>query len=192
VSRSRLVFVDMNIDTSTSQGRLLFHIMAAFAEYESDVKVITRANHRLARSKGLPGGLSPLRLRRQPDQPHLRDLETRGRDGENSLPKLLRRRGLPISHREGAKRRREAMRRGQAVDPVQLSCISTTRPTSGVVSSTGSLSRATVRQFSASIPGRKLGPSERRNRRRIGLLRAAKGGPTSSRARGCRPGRRRR
>jgi hypothetical protein len=33
--------------------------MAAFAEYESDVKVITRANHRLARSKGLPRGLSP-------------------------------------------------------------------------------------------------------------------------------------
>jgi len=27
-----LVFLDMNIDTSTSQGRLLRHIMAAFAE----------------------------------------------------------------------------------------------------------------------------------------------------------------
>ena len=33
-----LVFLDMNIDTSTSQGRLLRHVMAAFAEYESDVK----------------------------------------------------------------------------------------------------------------------------------------------------------
>jgi DNA invertase Pin-like site-specific DNA recombinase len=33
-----LVFLDMNLDTSTSQGRLLRHILAAFAEYESDVK----------------------------------------------------------------------------------------------------------------------------------------------------------
>ncbi len=33
-----LVFLDMNIDTSTSQGRLLRNVMAAFAEYESDVK----------------------------------------------------------------------------------------------------------------------------------------------------------
>lgn len=55
-----LVFLDMNIDTSTSQGRLLRHIMAAFAEYESDVKAdYARANHRLARSKGLPWGLPP-------------------------------------------------------------------------------------------------------------------------------------
>lgn len=56
----RLVFLDMNIDTSTSQGRLLRHIMAAFAEYESDVKAdYARANHRLARSKGLPWGQPP-------------------------------------------------------------------------------------------------------------------------------------
>jgi site-specific DNA recombinase len=53
-----LVFLDMNIDTSTSQGRLLRHIMAAFAEYGSDVKAdYARANHRLARSQGLPWGL---------------------------------------------------------------------------------------------------------------------------------------
>lgn len=58
-----LVFLDMNIDTSTSQGRLLRHIMAAFAEYESDVKAdYARANHRLARSKGLPWGLPPLAM----------------------------------------------------------------------------------------------------------------------------------
>jgi DNA invertase Pin-like site-specific DNA recombinase len=55
-----LVFLDMNIDTSTSQGRLLRHIMAAFAEYESDVKAdYARANHRLARSQGLPWDLPP-------------------------------------------------------------------------------------------------------------------------------------
>jgi len=58
--RVALVFLDMNIDTSTSQGRLLRHIMAAFAEYESDVKAdYARASHCLARSKGLPWGLPP-------------------------------------------------------------------------------------------------------------------------------------
>jgi site-specific DNA recombinase len=55
-----LVFLDMNIETSTSQGRLLRHIMAAFAEYESDVKAdYARANHRLARAEGRPWGLPP-------------------------------------------------------------------------------------------------------------------------------------
>lgn len=59
-SRVPLVFLDMNIDTSTSQGRLLRHIMAAFAEYESDVKAdYARSNHRLARSKGLAWGRAP-------------------------------------------------------------------------------------------------------------------------------------
>jgi DNA invertase Pin-like site-specific DNA recombinase len=33
-----LVFLDVGLDTSTSQGRLLRHIMSAFAEYESDVR----------------------------------------------------------------------------------------------------------------------------------------------------------
>jgi hypothetical protein len=55
-----LVFLDMNIDTSTSQGRLLRHILAAFAEYESDVKSdYTRANRRHAASLGLPWGRAP-------------------------------------------------------------------------------------------------------------------------------------
>jgi DNA invertase Pin-like site-specific DNA recombinase len=55
-----LVFLDMNVDTATSQGRLLRHVMAAFAEYESDVKGdYARANHRLARAQGLPWGLPP-------------------------------------------------------------------------------------------------------------------------------------
>jgi DNA invertase Pin-like site-specific DNA recombinase len=55
-----LVFLDMNIDTNTSQGRLLRHIMAAFAEYESDVKSdYGRANHRHVRSLGRPWGGRP-------------------------------------------------------------------------------------------------------------------------------------
>lgn len=52
-----LVFLDMNIDTSSSQGRLLRHIMAAFAEYESDVKSdYSRATQRLLAREGRPHG----------------------------------------------------------------------------------------------------------------------------------------
>jgi DNA invertase Pin-like site-specific DNA recombinase len=55
-----LLFLDMNIDTSTSQGRLLRHVMAAFAEYESDVKAdYARANHRRVRAEGRPWGGRP-------------------------------------------------------------------------------------------------------------------------------------
>jgi DNA invertase Pin-like site-specific DNA recombinase len=58
--RIPLVFLDMNLDTSTSQGRLLRHILAAFAEYESDVKAdYTRATHRRIRAEGRPWGLAP-------------------------------------------------------------------------------------------------------------------------------------
>jgi DNA invertase Pin-like site-specific DNA recombinase len=52
-----LVFLDINVDTSTSQGRLLRNIMAAFAEYESDVKSdYARANQRLLAQEGRPQG----------------------------------------------------------------------------------------------------------------------------------------
>jgi DNA invertase Pin-like site-specific DNA recombinase len=58
--RIGLVFLDMNVDTSTSQGRLLRHMMAAFAEYESDVKAdYARANHRMVRAQGRPWGGRP-------------------------------------------------------------------------------------------------------------------------------------
>jgi DNA invertase Pin-like site-specific DNA recombinase len=50
-----LTFLDMNIDTSTSRGRLLRLILAAFAEYESDVKSdYSRANLRMIASEGRP------------------------------------------------------------------------------------------------------------------------------------------
>lgn len=63
-----LVFLDMNLDTSTSQGRLLRHILAAFAEYESDVKAdYTRANHRRVRAEGRPWGMAPYGLRKGPE-----------------------------------------------------------------------------------------------------------------------------
>jgi DNA invertase Pin-like site-specific DNA recombinase len=59
-----LIFLDMNIDTSTSQGRLLRHIMAAFAEYESDVKAdYARANYRHAMQEGRTWGQPPFGYR---------------------------------------------------------------------------------------------------------------------------------
>jgi DNA invertase Pin-like site-specific DNA recombinase len=55
-----LVFLDLGMDTSTSQGRLLRNIMAAFAEYESDVRGdYTRANVRYAAQQGRPFGGPP-------------------------------------------------------------------------------------------------------------------------------------
>lgn len=50
-----LVFLDMGLDTSTSQGRLLRHILSAFAEYESDVRAdYFRAARDSRARKGLP------------------------------------------------------------------------------------------------------------------------------------------
>jgi DNA invertase Pin-like site-specific DNA recombinase len=52
-----LIFLDLGLDTSTSQGRLLRNVMAAFAEYEPDVRGdYTRANARRMISQGLPFG----------------------------------------------------------------------------------------------------------------------------------------
>jgi DNA invertase Pin-like site-specific DNA recombinase len=61
-----LVFLDLGIDTSTSQGRLLRNVMAAFAEYESDVRSdYTRAANDYRARRGLPnGGLAPYGYRR--------------------------------------------------------------------------------------------------------------------------------
>lgn len=64
------MFLDMNVDTSTSQGRLLRHVMAAFAEYESDVKAdYARANHRRVALEGRPwGGRAPFGYERHPTE----------------------------------------------------------------------------------------------------------------------------
>lgn len=52
-----LIFLDMNLDTSTSQGRLLRYVLAAFAEYESDVKAdYARSNQAHRTLHGLPAG----------------------------------------------------------------------------------------------------------------------------------------
>lgn len=56
-----LIFLDLGLDTSSSQGRLLRNVMGAFAEYESDVRAdYTRANVRYKTTQGLPfGGPAP-------------------------------------------------------------------------------------------------------------------------------------
>lgn len=55
-----LVFLDLGMDTKTSQGRLLRNIMASFAEYESDVRAdYTRANFRFVTQQGRPFGGRP-------------------------------------------------------------------------------------------------------------------------------------
>lgn len=52
-----LVFLDMNLDTQISQGRLLRRILTAFAEYESDVKSdYARAAQRMLATEGRPHG----------------------------------------------------------------------------------------------------------------------------------------
>lgn len=59
-----LVFLDMDIDTNTSQGRLLRHVMAAFAEYESDVKSdYWRATSERRLGLGLPMSAAPFGYR---------------------------------------------------------------------------------------------------------------------------------
>jgi DNA invertase Pin-like site-specific DNA recombinase len=52
-----LIFLDLGLDTSTSQGRLLRNIMASFAEYESDVKSdYARSNFEHVVREGRPYG----------------------------------------------------------------------------------------------------------------------------------------
>lgn len=65
-----LVFLDLGLDTSTSQGRLLRNVMAAFAEFEGDVRSdYSRAAHDHRARRGLPnGGWAPFGYRRHVDK----------------------------------------------------------------------------------------------------------------------------
>lgn len=55
-----LVFLDLGLDTSSSQGRLLRNLMASIAEYESDVKSdYSRASARHVASQGRPWAGTP-------------------------------------------------------------------------------------------------------------------------------------
>lgn len=62
-----LVFLDLGLDTSTSQGRLLRNVMASFAEYESEVRAdYGRSSARLRSSQGQPSGPPPIGYRKVP------------------------------------------------------------------------------------------------------------------------------
>jgi Recombinase/Resolvase, N terminal domain/Recombinase zinc beta ribbon domain len=59
-----LIFLDVGVDSSTSQGKLLRNVMSAFAEYESDVRsdyAKTNAEH--AARLGRPNGMAPFGYR---------------------------------------------------------------------------------------------------------------------------------
>ena len=52
-----LVFLEQNIDTSKAGGRLIFHIFAAFAQFERDlIRERTLAGLNAARARGRKGG----------------------------------------------------------------------------------------------------------------------------------------
>ena len=58
-----------NIDTTTSGGKLIFHIFSALAEFERDlIKERTEAGLKAARSRGRLGGRPPLLDKRQVDR----------------------------------------------------------------------------------------------------------------------------
>ena len=101
-----LVFLDLQLDTSTSQGRLLRHIVAAFAQYESDVKSdygVANHDHRVA--QGRPNGPGAYGYRRRGDTlvpiedeaAVVRDVFAAYDRGATmmSLARSLRQRGIP-------------------------------------------------------------------------------------------------
>ena len=60
-----VIFLDQNIDTSTAQGRLVFHVMAALSEYEADL-TRQRVLEGLEAARDRHGGALPVRGRRSP------------------------------------------------------------------------------------------------------------------------------
>lgn len=55
-----VIFLDQNIDTSTAQGRLVFHVMAALSEYEADL-TRQRVLEGLEAARTRHGGALPVR-----------------------------------------------------------------------------------------------------------------------------------
>jgi DNA invertase Pin-like site-specific DNA recombinase len=52
-----LVFIDQDLDTSKPTGKLIFHLFAAFAEFERDIiRERTLAGLKSARARGRMGG----------------------------------------------------------------------------------------------------------------------------------------
>ena len=62
-----IVILDQGIDTTTSAGKFMFHIMASVAEFERDL-IIERTNDGLARARANGGGIPPGRKRQYTDE----------------------------------------------------------------------------------------------------------------------------
>jgi site-specific DNA recombinase len=102
-----LIFLDIGVDTGTSQGRLLRNVMGAFAEYESAMKSdYSRASHRHLIMKGLPcGGATPYGYERRgrdfeidPESARVvHEIFTRFAEGEkyHRIADRLNERGIP-------------------------------------------------------------------------------------------------
>ena len=102
-----LVFLDLGIDTSTSQGPLLRNVMAAFAECERDVRSdYSRASRDHRARQGLPHGgwapfgYTPAKDTHVVDQEHariVRDIFAMYERGESmtGVARVLNERGIP-------------------------------------------------------------------------------------------------
>lgn len=77
-----------NIDTTTSGGKLIFHIFGALAEFERDlIRDRTNAGLKSARARGRLGGRPPLLDNRQIDR--LVELYEEGRSSINEIFKIF-------------------------------------------------------------------------------------------------------
>lgn len=77
-----------NIDTTTSGGKLVFHIFGALAEFERElIRERTNAGLKAARARGRLGGRPPLLDNRQIDR--LVELYDEGRSSVNEICKIF-------------------------------------------------------------------------------------------------------
>lgn len=83
-----LKILDQGIDTSTAAGRMFFHMVGAFAEFERELIVErTKAGMAIARSKGhLKGGVPKLNAKQSA---HLRELHEAGGHNITELAELF-------------------------------------------------------------------------------------------------------
>ena len=77
-----------NIDTTTSSGKLIFHIFSALAEFERDlIQERTQAGLKAARARGKQGGRPPLLSHRQVNR--MMELYDEGKSTVNEICKIF-------------------------------------------------------------------------------------------------------